>query len=735
MATLINSQLDFILFFYGLAFILLGTTGFAISRERVSTEPWALLGFFAFIHGIGEWLDLSALVIGDTPVFAAIRTAVMTGSFIILLDFARLGTVRLEPKFGSAWLRCLYIPLAVLVIIVGIDSGIAAANAVARYFTGFVAAAAVSLLSVAHAQDYSGTIKRLAYLTAVEFALYAVAAGLIVPWAPFWPADTFNYDWFVHLTGLPIQLVRGVLACAISFSLWRLWGQELITKVASQRYTAYARKQYRWTLIAMAVILVCGWILTEFLGGIYKQNVEAGARGNIDLLASRLTGETALVEGMVKALAGTPSILPLFADGSDQDRTQAKATLDLDVEASGAKLGLILDASGRVIASSGHEDTGASENDARAAFFQRSIKGQAGYDFALDRITNERDYYASYPIRAADGSILGVAVLKKSLAAFDADLRQFDHPYFLIDPDGVIVMTNRPAMLFRPFWPLSPEKRLALASKFGSLDGTPLLKQEIEDAKWTSIDGERNYVRRRFAHFSQWSLVILKPTQEIFASRILGIVITFLVTVMALVYLFGRERWMRDRVEIDKRLELQELARDLGFQATTDPLTGLSNRLKLDQALAGEILRSDRYKTPFGLVLFDVDHFKDVNDTYGHQIGDKVLVELARFVSSRIRNTDLLARWGGEEFVLLLPGSDGRMAYQTAEKLRNELSQIPFESVGRVTCSFGVAQYAEGDTAQTVIARADQALYRAKMNGRNQGELASQPPVTQSLAY
>jgi diguanylate cyclase (GGDEF)-like protein len=192
-----------------------------------------------------------------------------------------------------------------------------------------------------------------------------------------------------------------------------------------------------------------------------------------------------------------------------------------------------------------------------------------------------------------------------------------------------------------------------------------------------------------------------------------------MVTLMTLIYLFGRERWVHEKVQMDKRLQL-------GHQATTDPLTGLYNRLKFNQEIASEMLRSDRYKTPFSLVLFDIDQFKKVNDTHGHQIGDKVLVQLSRLALSLVRRTDLLSRWGGEEFVILATGSDGQMASQVAEKLRDGIERLVFEQVGSVTCSFGVAQYVEGDTAESLIGRADDALYRAKTNGRNQVELASQ---------
>jgi len=200
---------------------------------------------------------------------------------------------------------------------------------------------------------------------------------------------------------------------------------------------------------------------------------------------------------------------------------------------------------------------------------------------------------------------------------------------------------------------------------------------------------------------------------------------------MVLIYLFGRERWVHDSVQMEKRLQLQELARDLRYKATTDPLTGVSNRLKFDQALAAEMLRSARYKTPLSLVLYDVDRFKTINDTHGHQIGDKVLIEMCRLVVANVRSNDMLARWGGEEFAIMVPNCDGRVAQQAAEKLRAMIEQVVFHTVGQVTCSFGIAQFVEGDTAVGLIARADEALYRAKINGRNCVELAPLPEATE----
>jgi diguanylate cyclase (GGDEF)-like protein len=522
-------------------------------------------------------------------------------------------------------------------------------------------------------------------------------------------------------------LLRGTLACALAFSVWAIWGQLLVAEVGSERYTAYLRRQFVWTVIVMCAILVFGWALTEFLGGIYRQNVEQEARGDTDLLASRLAGETATVDGMVRALAGSPSILPLLTGGSRQDDRRARSVLDLNVEASGATLGMVLNKSGTVVASSDRDNAAVSNNDRAAPWFEKAIAGEAGYLFVFEAASRAPYYYASYPVRGDDGSILGVVVLQKSLDGFAGSLRQFGRAYFLINPDGVVALTNRPDMQLRTLWPLSAEARTALVPQFGMLNDRPVLKQEFTGAQWTVFDANREYVRRHFADHSQWSLVIAMPNGMIFASRILGIFITLMVTVMALIYFVGREHGIRESVQMDKRLELQALARDLRFQATTDPLTGLYNRLKFDEALASELARAKRYGSPLALVLYDVDHFKLVNDMYGHQIGDDALVRLSQIVSGHIRNTDILARWGGEEFVILAPGSDGEMARQAAEKLAAAIRRTLFDEVGTITCSFGIAQYAPGDSAATLIARADHALYRAKMNGRNRVELAPLP--------
>lgn len=155
--------------------------------------------------------------------------------------------------------------------------------------------------------------------------------------------------------------------------------------------------------------------------------------------------------------------------------------------------------------------------------------------------------------------------------------------------------------------------------------------------------------------------------------------------------------------------------------STTDQLTGIYNRRYLEDKLELTIEGCHRYHNKAGVIIFDVDTFKRVNDTYGHNRGDEVLIRMATTVADAIRQTDYLGRWGGEEFLIIVPEEAEGIA-QLGEKLRLTLEQLQHPEVGRVTASFGIAWYRNGDTASTLVSRADDALYKAKNAGRNRVE-------------
>ena len=148
-----------------------------------------------------------------------------------------------------------------------------------------------------------------------------------------------------------------------------------------------------------------------------------------------------------------------------------------------------------------------------------------------------------------------------------------------------------------------------------------------------------------------------------------------------------------------------------------DRLTQIYNRYALEEFLSKELLRAKRYKLPFSIVFFDIDDFKHINDTYGHKMGDMVLKRLARLVKVNIRRADIFGRWGGEEFLIILPLVQEPAAF--AEKLRKMVESTVFDKGIKVTISLGVTAYREGDTMDTILRRVDAGLYRAKREGKN----------------
>ncbi|MHA7834725.1 MAG: GGDEF domain-containing protein [Algiphilus sp.] len=163
----------------------------------------------------------------------------------------------------------------------------------------------------------------------------------------------------------------------------------------------------------------------------------------------------------------------------------------------------------------------------------------------------------------------------------------------------------------------------------------------------------------------------------------------------------------------DREVEIHHLS-------VTDPLTGVGNRRQFDQSLKEAVVTARRQHRPLSLVMVDIDHFKAVNDTYGHAIGDRLLQHFGQALQDGLRSTDTVCRFGGEEFAVVMPDCDLDAACACSESLRIHIEQLPaVEGATRVTATFGVAQWCDGDTAESLLRRADEALYRGKRGGRN----------------
>jgi diguanylate cyclase (GGDEF)-like protein len=181
------------------------------------------------------------------------------------------------------------------------------------------------------------------------------------------------------------------------------------------------------------------------------------------------------------------------------------------------------------------------------------------------------------------------------------------------------------------------------------------------------------------------------------------------------------------RISDHYQLMLRELNASLKETSVTDALTGIGNRRMLLERMKSEMARAERVDRPFTIALADLDRFKSVNDTYGHEAGDKVLIEIARVIKSCMRDYDSCGRWGGEEFLIIMPEITAAEGASIIERLRDAIGCMAMQFDGNtlaLSASFGIAQYRPQESGSDMIARADAALYAAKRGGRNRYELA-----------
>jgi diguanylate cyclase (GGDEF)-like protein len=191
-----------------------------------------------------------------------------------------------------------------------------------------------------------------------------------------------------------------------------------------------------------------------------------------------------------------------------------------------------------------------------------------------------------------------------------------------------------------------------------------------------------------------------------------------LMIVLFLLYTLQIDRYEKDLLEKSNNLQL--LYEEVSRLAREDPLTGAFNRRKMDELIQAETTRSERYKTFFSMIIFDLDDFKEVNDRFGHDVGDGVLKQLIDVVRSDLRSVDAVGRWGGEEFVILLPGIKIHQAVYVAQRVLKKIDKTEFSGGIHITASFGVAQRMSGESFENFYRRLDQAMYKAKSNGKNQ---------------
>ncbi|MCX5731135.1 MAG: diguanylate cyclase [Deltaproteobacteria bacterium] len=720
MAEFLTSQLDYVYFVYGLALVLLGSVCLSMSRESASRAPWGLVAAFAFTHGVMEWLQLVAIATGDSPAFLLVRTLLLAVAFGFLLEAARRARRSIRERFSGAWIYAI-VPagIAALVVIGGMPS---LGSAVRLILVGPATLWAAALLASAsfvavRSREIPGSPRALAWAAAF-LAAFGLSAGIVIPAASFLPAAWPTNESFQAATGVPIQLVRGSSAAGLAFAIWAY-------ALSLDRRGRLRRKRSRtfWVVASsMVAVLAAGWFFTERLGRLHEKEMAADAESASARIRDHLLMEMESAEEAARVLAGvvTRSHAGLSRNGSGASRRDD--AVDLIAGGQADRVAYLLDPAGLTVAASNRAepDSFLGKNYSVRSYFKDAMAGYPGRFTGIGLTSRAPGFYASQPIRGGAGEVTGVAVVKRVLEAGSLGPSGTETA-FVIAPDGRVILAGSARFAGRPLW----AQGVAGSAQATAQDQPPILDHRVSGSDWVLLDGERYIAVQRPIPGSDWSVVTLKKETAQIVNRFLGIAITFLLSIVIVAYFVAVQRqYGAESRLVEKHREAEGRARTMARRADTDALTGVLNRAGFNDAFSREFSRAQRYRQPLSLVLLDLDHFKLVNDRHGHPAGDKVLEGTARLLESRIRESDLVARWGGEEFAVVAPMTDADGAAQLAEKIRGLMEVTNFGPAGAVTASFGVTEMQADDTLEALLSRVDQALYRAKDAGRNQVQCA-----------
>lgn len=349
-----------------------------------------------------------------------------------------------------------------------------------------------------------------------------------------------------------------------------------------------------------------------------------------------------------------------------------------------------------------------SESNPLDAWYYRFVASGKAYELDVD--TNEADdhrltIFVNTRVEDLDGNLIGVAGVGIEMAGFSECLRrkqdEYERRIYLVDRSGLIQAHSD----------LTLVQAQSLYDRDGIRAVADQLLQPAAIPVTAEYEGREILVSSRLIPDIGWYVVVEQDVAQSLEPARRNLIRTLIIGLVASSLIVALAAYTMDR--FGRRIE------DL---ATKDSLTGAANRRELDRHLSRLLYRNKRHGNPVSIVVFDIDHFKEINDTLGHQTGDKMLCAMADVARSTIRPEDLLVRWGGDEFIVLIEG-EAADAHALAERLqqacRDSHVMRQVAPMFRTTVSVGIAEYDPGESDDSFLQRADRALYRAKHTGRN----------------
>lgn len=349
-------------------------------------------------------------------------------------------------------------------------------------------------------------------------------------------------------------------------------------------------------------------------------------------------------------------------------------------------------------------------DDKQDAWYFRVAQMPSEYEINLDYDTAKPDrlvVFINYKVFDFDENFIGATgvglALTKVKALIESYQNRFQRKVYFIDRAGKVTLRGEA---------YQDSTRLFTTPEYQALLSSDSITEQA--AFSYSDDGNHVHVNARYIPEFDWYVVIEQQdnqlTSSLFTSLIFNLAVSLIITLVVLVVSYFLITTFQTKLE---------------YMATVDKLSGAYNRHGSDILFKQCINFAKRKSTPLSAILLDIDYFKKINDKHGHLVGDKAIKQVADVVKSQLRNSDALCRWGGEEFLIILPECDLDSARQLAEKIRTELTKTAFLKDDFLSASFGVGSHIDGETEADWVNRLDLALYQAKHNGRNRVELAN----------
>ena len=534
-------QLDYIFFFYGLAFILLAATCQFLKRRAVQRLAWGWLESFAVLQGGGAGLDLLAYSCGwgNEPLLDSARLLLLVASLLALVEFARASLIAIRGRGPGRWVLGALLGVALL----GVPAGFPGLCAASRYALGLVGGLwAAGIFYWVSKDDAPGDRALLG--AAVAMGAFGLAMGLVTDPAPFVPATILNSETFRQLLGMPMQLVRGLAAAGICVCLALFARASLLSAEMDRRVWQWEVNLLRGAGAGLVILVVAGWFFTQYLGQDALLDLRSDQEHQGKILGQTMASKMGEIDRLVGAMAGSPAITAWLAAPSPQSLPQANSALDRFSQVSADSICYLMNSKGLTIASSNRDHPGSfvGKNFGFRPYFQEPMRGAPGRYWAVGVVNKELGYYASSPVKDDQGKVIGVAVIKQAING-SAEMFSKRSIGLIIDARGIVVLANRPEMQFQSLWPLSAKVReeLVASKQFGQGPFSAILAREPQNGEEGQIQGKHLVVDRQAFPWQDWALVTLTSVRPVTQARLVGIGVTLslCLILIALSTIFG----------------------------------------------------------------------------------------------------------------------------------------------------------------------------------------------------